>query len=171
MSARPRQVARGPGQRTCRRRAQPPRSRGDCGALRRSRRARWRPPLLASSDLARQPELIGTACGRYVGAAVPQAVLPGARPEVDSGKSGHGLYDDNVERVAELTLKLYQVARQLDGGQLDPSTRLVAAIGRHQRNRINPQSLPLPGRPGGPAPSPTARPRDRSSRRTCTETV
>ena len=30
-------------------------------------------------------------------------------------KSGHGFYDDNDERVAELTLKLYQVARQLDG--------------------------------------------------------
>ena len=29
-------------------------------------------------------------------------------------KSGRGFYDDNNERVAELTLKLYQVARQLD---------------------------------------------------------
>jgi 3-hydroxybutyryl-CoA dehydrogenase len=29
-------------------------------------------------------------------------------------KSGHGFYDDSDERVAELTLKLYQVARQLD---------------------------------------------------------
>jgi 3-hydroxybutyryl-CoA dehydrogenase len=29
-------------------------------------------------------------------------------------KSGRGFYDDNDERVAELTLKLYQVARQLD---------------------------------------------------------
>jgi len=31
-------------------------------------------------------------------------------------KSGHGFYDDNDQRVAELTLKLYQVARELDGG-------------------------------------------------------
>ncbi len=29
-------------------------------------------------------------------------------------KSGHGFYDDNDERVAELTLKLYELARQLD---------------------------------------------------------
>jgi 3-hydroxyacyl-CoA dehydrogenase len=31
-------------------------------------------------------------------------------------KSGHGFYDDNDQRVAELTLQLYQVARQLDSG-------------------------------------------------------
>jgi 3-hydroxybutyryl-CoA dehydrogenase len=29
-------------------------------------------------------------------------------------KSGRGFYDDNAQRVAELTLRLYQVARQLD---------------------------------------------------------
>jgi 3-hydroxybutyryl-CoA dehydrogenase len=28
-------------------------------------------------------------------------------------KSGHGFYDDNGQRVAELTRKLYEVARQL----------------------------------------------------------
>ena len=30
-------------------------------------------------------------------------------------KSGRGFYDDNDERVTELTLKLYEVARRLDG--------------------------------------------------------
>jgi 3-hydroxyacyl-CoA dehydrogenase len=29
-------------------------------------------------------------------------------------KSGQGFYDDNDERVTELTLKLYELARQLD---------------------------------------------------------
>jgi hypothetical protein len=35
---------------------------------------------------------------------------------------------------------------------------------------LSPRSLSPPRRPGGLAPSPTARPRDRSSRRTCKET-
>jgi 3-hydroxybutyryl-CoA dehydrogenase len=34
-------------------------------------------------------------------------------------KSGHGFYDDNHRRVAELTLELYRVARQLDGTEGD----------------------------------------------------
>jgi hypothetical protein len=44
-------------------------------------------------------------------------------------KSGHGLYDDNDQRVAELTLKLYQLARQLDRdptwlyADLEPASR------------------------------------------------
>ncbi len=29
-------------------------------------------------------------------------------------KSGRGFYDDNDQRVAELTRKLYEIARQLD---------------------------------------------------------
>jgi hypothetical protein len=30
-------------------------------------------------------------------------------------RAARGFYDDNDERVAEFTLKLYQVVRQLDG--------------------------------------------------------
>jgi len=53
------------------------------------------------------PEL---ATDRTASATVEQLVRDGRL----GVKSGHGFYDDNDQRVAELTLKLYQVARQLD---------------------------------------------------------
>jgi len=55
------------------------------------------------------PEL---ATDRTASATVEQLVRDGRL----GVKSGHGFYDDNDQRVAELTLKLYQVARQLDSG-------------------------------------------------------
>lgn len=53
------------------------------------------------------PEL---ATDRTASTTVQQLVRDGRL----GAKSGKGFYDDNDERLAELTLKLYQVARQLD---------------------------------------------------------
>ena len=53
------------------------------------------------------PEL---ATDRGASATVEQLVRDGRL----GVKSGQGFYDDNDQRVAELTLRLYQLARQLD---------------------------------------------------------
>ena len=55
----------------------------------------------------------------YPALATDQTASTTVERLVDDGllgvKSGRGFYDDSDQRVAELTLKLYQLARQLDG--------------------------------------------------------
>jgi 3-hydroxybutyryl-CoA dehydrogenase len=74
---------------------------------------------LQMTDLIGQDTLRDISNALYPQLATDRAASTTVEQLVDEHrlgvKSGRGFYDDNDERVAELTLKLYQLARQLDG--------------------------------------------------------